>query len=132
MMNTNSFINHLGIPERDWFDTEACEDYENNNIAHTFKSTKSFAYSDFILPMFARFFPSSESTFSVARSNYSIRWLNIYYTRYTDGHFIDPHDDNAYTMIDNIMYERKIAIIYYLTPPNYSKKDGGLFIDLKV
>lgn len=79
-------------------------------------STKVFPYHDDILSIFRRLLPEQESVFSIAR--------------YTKGHFIDPHDDNAFKEIDGTLYERDIALIYYLTPNDWSAQDGGLLLDL--
>eukprot|EP01125_Pyxidicula_operculata_P007889 TRINITY_DN2664_c0_g1_i1.p1 TRINITY_DN2664_c0_g1~~TRINITY_DN2664_c0_g1_i1.p1 ORF type:complete len:557 (-),score=99.88 TRINITY_DN2664_c0_g1_i1:23-1570(-) len=104
------------ISENEWVDTESEQDYSNNNIAHAFKSAKSFPYSETIFDIFRHLIPDQESTLSAAR--------------YSKGHFIDPHDDNATKTLENGVYDRDIAIIYYLTP-NWKEEDGGLLVDLE-
>lgn len=59
--------------------------------------------------------------------------------KYSEGHFIDAHDDAAYLdIIDNtdkvfsntsIMVSRDIAMVFYLTK-DWSADNGGCFIDL--
>lgn len=59
--------------------------------------------------------------------------------RYTQGHFIDAHDDAAYSDVlenkssesrgETVLYSRDIAMVYYLTK-NWSDDNGGSFIDL--
>jgi len=62
--------------------------------------------------------------------------------------FIDPHDDKAYkgtvfskvclliqmsiknfTELRGEQYSRVIALVYYITPNDWTAKDGGSFID---
>ena len=50
--------------------------------------------------------------------------------RYTSGHFIEPHDDQAQEVIDGIKYQRDVAIVYYLSK-NWTANNGGLFVDLE-
>jgi Rps23 Pro-64 3,4-dihydroxylase Tpa1-like proline 4-hydroxylase len=102
------------IRETTWNATESEQDYEHNNIAHSFVSAKDFPHSEYIFNIFRRLLPEKESTFSAAR--------------YTTGHFIETHDDKAYKNIDNHQFERDIAIIYYLTP-SWTQEDGGILID---
>jgi hypothetical protein len=68
--------------------------------------------------------------------------------RYTEGHFIDAHDDAAYIDVDmrgkngnsltsninpesnkKVLCSRDIAMVYYLTK-NWTSDNGGCFIDL--
>ena len=59
--------------------------------------------------------------------------------RYTRGHYIDAHDDAAYSDVlehsnperkgEVVLYSRDIALVYYLTK-NWSDDNGGSFIDL--
>lgn len=102
------------IRETTWNITESEQDYEHNNIAHSFVSAKDFPHAELVFNIFRRLLPEQESTFSAAR--------------YTTGHFIDKHDDKAYKKIENQQYERDIAVIYYLTP-DWSEADGGVLID---
>jgi len=102
------------IREDQWLPTESEQDYENNNIAHSFVSCKEFSHSQNIFSIFHRLLPK-ETTISAAR--------------YTQGHFIAPHDDKALKTINDIVYEREIAFIYYLTP-NWSLSEGGTLIDI--
>ena len=59
--------------------------------------------------------------------------------KYSNGHFIDAHDDAAYLDVDDvksekgsgkaILHSRDVAMVYYLTK-NWSVDNGGCFIDL--
>eukprot|EP01127_Copromyxa_protea_P009186 TRINITY_DN214_c0_g1_i10.p1 TRINITY_DN214_c0_g1~~TRINITY_DN214_c0_g1_i10.p1 ORF type:complete len:644 (-),score=207.53 TRINITY_DN214_c0_g1_i10:45-1976(-) len=104
-----------GILEHQWVATEAERDYEHNNIAHTFVSSKSFAYSESVFDIFRRLVPQQLMTISAAR--------------YTKGHFIEKHDDRALKTINEQVYERDIAVVYYLSR-DFNEEDGGAFVDL--
>jgi len=103
------------IKESSWNITESDQDYEHNNIAHQFVSAKDFSHAESIFSIFRRLIPDKETTLSAAR--------------YTRGHFINSHDDRATKVIDGQVYEREIALIYYLTPPDWKLEDGGILID---
>lgn len=104
-----------GIKESEWHPTESARDYEHNNIEHTFLSSKSFAYSEEVFSIFKRLMPKQLMTVSAAR--------------YTTGHFIEAHDDNAFKVVDEKLYERDIAVVYYSTE-DWQEADGGLFVDM--
>ena len=50
--------------------------------------------------------------------------------RYSSGHYIEPHDDQAQEEVDGILYERDIAIVFYLSQ-GWKASNGGLFVDLQ-
>lgn len=104
------------ISEEEWILTQANTDAKRNNIDHAFHSTRSFAYSEPIFNIFRRLMPDCESAFSAGR--------------YTNSHFIDPHDDRQYKDIDGEVYSRYVAVIYYLTP-NWTAEDGGALVDIE-
>lgn len=98
-----------------WSPTKASEDYTNNNIAHVFMGSKNYPYAKQIQKLFHQLDPQQEFTFQAGR--------------YTKGHFIDPHDDNATKIVDQIQYRRTMALVYYVTR-NWTHSDGGLFVDM--
>jgi len=106
------------VPFNKWNVTEPeGDDYNAAAAAHLFLSIKKFSNSNSIFYLFNQLFPHLESTFSAGR--------------YTQNHFIEPHDDKAYRVIDDKTFSRYIACVYYLTP-NWKETDGGLFKDCEV
>jgi Rps23 Pro-64 3,4-dihydroxylase Tpa1-like proline 4-hydroxylase len=103
------------INETEWQLTEATENVQKNNINHAFMSSRSFPNHDALFSIFRNLIPELENTFSAGR--------------YTNKHYIDPHDDRQYKEIDGETYSREIALIYYLTP-DWKKQDGGSLIDM--
>lgn len=55
--------------------------------------------------------------------------MTVSAARYTTGHFIEAHDDNAFKVVDEKLYERDIAVVYYSTE-DWQEADGGLFVDM--
>jgi hypothetical protein len=127
-------IYRIDLHETSWSPTKASEDYTNNNIAHVFMGSKNYPYAKQIQKLFHQLDPQQEFTFQAGRSGYiyivvylfvvSIAFfLLVSSNRYTKGHFIDPHDDNAIKVLDQIPHRRTMAVVYYVTR-NWTQKDG--------
>uniref|UniRef100_A0A0G4I3J3 Prolyl 4-hydroxylase alpha subunit domain-containing protein n=1 Tax=Chromera velia CCMP2878 TaxID=1169474 RepID=A0A0G4I3J3_9ALVE len=109
-----------GIPESEWNPTEASRDWKKNDIAHAFSSTKTAEGVPELTRIFSLFYPDSLNSFSAAR--------------YGSGHFIEPHDDRAYTdvMLEDgsvVSCSRTVALVYYLTADEWNEEHGGVFVD---
>ncbi|KAF5837246.1 hypothetical protein DUNSADRAFT_4637 [Dunaliella salina] len=104
-----------------WMPTEAEQDYSQNNISHSFKSTKRAKNLEAVSRVLSLLLPESLHVFSAAK--------------YTGSDHIAPHDDRAYTQVlledgQIITCSRDIAVIVYLSP-NWSKEQGGVLLDLE-
>jgi len=110
------------IPTTRWNATDAEENIASNDIAHSFKSTKTGPGLQPLLRIFTLLFPDTMNVFSAAK--------------YEGGDRIAPHDDRAYTSVVmedtkvTIQCSRDVAIIYYLTK-DWKVEMGGVLKDLE-
>lgn len=110
------------IPATSWNATNAHENVANNDITHSFKSTKTGPGLQPLLRIFTLLYPDALNAFSAAK--------------YEGGDHIAPHDDRAYTPVvmddtkEIIQCSRDVAIIYYLTK-GWNAEMGGVFRDLE-
>lgn len=109
------------IPADHWLDTAADRDYTQNNISHSFSSTKRGSEKlQSLLRLFILLLPDQLNAFSAAR--------------YGAKDHIEPHDDRAYVPVqleergEVITCSRDIAVIYYLTK-DWSRDMGGVLVD---
>eukprot|EP01121_Diplochlamys_sp_Union-15-3_P022170 TRINITY_DN9360_c0_g1_i4.p1 TRINITY_DN9360_c0_g1~~TRINITY_DN9360_c0_g1_i4.p1 ORF type:complete len:224 (+),score=42.17 TRINITY_DN9360_c0_g1_i4:50-721(+) len=109
------------VPSEDWVKTYSKENYQQNDIEHSFLSTKCGLGVPELCRVISILLPGELNTFSAAK--------------YEKTHHIMPHDDRAYTdvlMEDGTIQvcSRSIAIIYYLTK-DWMGEYGGNLIDLE-
>lgn len=109
----HQLISH--IPDADWQVAYAEENASKNNIDHAFHSARNFASHHALFALFKRFMPELFGDFSVGK--------------YTESHFIAPHDDRAYKEVNGVHFSRHIAVIYYCSK-DWKKEYGGQLLDM--
>lgn len=109
----HQLISH--IPDADWQVAYASENATQNNIDHAFHSARTFASHHALFALFKRFMPQLFGDFSVGK--------------YTESHFIAPHDDRAYKEVNGEHFSRHIAVIYYCSK-DWKKEYGGQLVDM--
>ena len=109
----HKLITHL--PESDWAEAYAAEDAKENNIDHAFRSARNFPMDHAVFGLFKRILPQYFSDFSLGR--------------YSESHFIAPHDDRAYKEINGVPYSRHIALIFYCSK-DWKEEYGGQLVDM--
>lgn len=115
--DTADAIHHLisHIPDPEWNDAYASEDAKENNIEHAFRSSRTFASHHAVFALFKRILPQCFGDFSMGK--------------YTEGHFIAPHDDRAYKEVNGQHFSRHIAVIYYCSK-DWKEEYGGQLVDM--
>ena len=109
----HQLISH--IPDAEWQVAYAEENASQNNIDHAFHSARTFASHHALFALFKRFMPELFGDFSVGK--------------YTESHFIAPHDDRAYKEVNGEHFSRHIAVIYYCSK-DWKKEYGGQLVDM--
>lgn len=103
------------IPPEEWQVAYAEENASQNNIDHAFHSARTFASHHALFTLFKRIMPELFGDFSVGK--------------YTESHFIAPHDDRAYKQVNGEHFSRHIALIYYCSK-DWKKEYGGELLDM--
>jgi Rps23 Pro-64 3,4-dihydroxylase Tpa1-like proline 4-hydroxylase len=103
------------VAEEDWQDAYAEEDAKVNNIDHAFQSARTFPSHHALFALFKRIMPELMGDFSMGK--------------YTESHFIAPHDDRAYKEVNGEHFSRHIAVIYY-SSKNWKAEFGGQLVDM--
>jgi len=104
------------LKDDEWEMSKQEDNKYQDNTAHSFLSAAQFPNSQFIFRIFQQLLPGKRSSFAAAQ--------------YTNTHHIDEHDDKSHQQIQNDVYSRAIALVYYLTP-NWQSENGGLLVDLE-
>lgn len=103
------------LPETDWAEAYANDDASANNINHAFRSSRNFPVHHAVLGLFKRVLPQFFGDFSLGR--------------YSESHFIAPHDDRAYKEVNGEHFSRHIALIYYCSK-DWKDEYGGQLVDM--
>ena len=103
------------LPETDWAEAYASDDASANNINHAFRSSRTFPAHHAVLGLFKRVLPQYFGDFSLGR--------------YSESHFIAPHDDRAYKEVNGEHFSRHIALIYYCSK-DWKDEYGGQLVDM--
>lgn len=109
----HQLISH--VSEDDWQDAYAEQDAKENNIEHSFQSARTFPSHHALFALFKRIMPERFGDFSMGK--------------YTESHFIAPHDDRAYKEVNGEQYSRHIAVIYYCSK-DWKAEYGGQLVDM--
>lgn len=109
----HKLISHL--PETDWADAYAADDAKANNINHAFRSARTFPAHHAVFGLFKRILPQYFGDFSLGR--------------YSESHFIAPHDDRAYKEVNGEHFSRHIAMIFYCSK-DWKEEYGGQLVDM--
>lgn len=123
------------MTKEEWLESKAEYDPADpttyNNAQHRFMSSRVFPNSDAILGIFSQQLLKAEKRQRKDDNDLEDVIENSFQAaRYLGGDHIAAHDDKAFKTIDDEVYSRELAVIYYLTD-DWKEEYGGLLEDLE-